>query len=133
MPNLQILKFVAETTMDFLTGLLVAAIGGMFGIVAAILTLRAEREKIRTEYAAEISVEIALKKFLSLNDLPYRSFAMIRHHIGGFEANELRQLLVRAGAVRFMASDQTELWALRERVPNEFKYSKWKLDTAPLV
>jgi hypothetical protein len=56
---------------------------------------------------------------------------MIRHHIGGFEANELRKLLVRAGAVRFMAADGTELWALASRVEADFKYSRWKHDEAP--
>ena len=96
------------------------------------MALRGEREKLRAEYAVEMSIESALKDFLSLNEFPYRSFEMIRHHIGGFEANELRQLLVRAGAVRFMAADKTELWALRERVSDEFKRSRWKLAKAPL-
>jgi len=57
---------------------------------------------------------------------------VIQHHIGGFESNELRKLLVRAGAVRFMAADGTELWALRERVLEDFKNSRWKRDQAPL-
>ena len=56
---------------------------------------------------------------------------MIRHHIGGFEANELRQLLVRAGAVRFMAADGTELWALRAHVSDAFKFGRWKHSETP--
>jgi hypothetical protein len=44
-----------------------------------------------------------------------RTFEEIEKRIGGFEANELRQILVRAGAVRFRSRDGTELWGLLER------------------
>jgi hypothetical protein len=44
-----------------------------------------------------------------------RSFKLIRHHIGGFTDNQLRQILVRAGAVRFRHKDTSaELWGLLE-------------------
>ena len=93
--------------------------------------LTTQREKLKAEYATEASVETALEHMLSLYELPYRSFPMIRHHIGGFESNELRRLLVRAGAVRFMAADGTELWALAARVERDFKYSRWKHPDSP--
>ena len=73
--------------------------------------LRAQKARLETEFATEESAEAAIRHLLELHHLPYRSFPMIRHHIGGFEANELRRLLVRAGAVRFMAADGTGLWA----------------------
>jgi hypothetical protein len=34
---------------------------------------------------------------------------------GGFSDDDLRQLLVRAGALRFEGSNGDELWGLRER------------------
>jgi len=80
----------------------------------------------------EVSVEAALRHFLEIYHLPYRSFPMIRHHIGGFESNELRKLLVRTGAVRFMAADGTELWALRDKVADDFKLSRWKHKDSPV-
>jgi hypothetical protein len=85
--------------------------------------MEAQRAKLKAEFATETSAEIAIRHLLELHHLPYRSFPMIRHHLGGFEANELRKLLVRAGAVRFMAADSTELWALRDRVQEDYKNS----------
>ena len=93
--------------------------------------LVAQRAQLQTEHAIELSVEKALQHMLSIYELPYRSFQMIRHHIGGFDANELRRLLVRAGAVRFMAADGAELWALVSQVEDDFKYGRWKLTESP--
>lgn len=93
--------------------------------------LEAQRAKLQTEHATELSVEKALQQMLSIYELSYRSFQMIRHHIGGFEANELRKLLVRAGAVRFMAADGAEIWALISQVESDFKYGRWKHAESP--
>lgn len=94
--------------------------------------LVAERQALFAEFGTEQSVETALSHYLGISELPYRSFPMIRHHLGGFESNELRRLLVRAGAVRFMAADGTELWALRDRVAEDYSRSRWKHPDAPL-
>lgn len=94
--------------------------------------LAAERQALLAEFGTEQSVEAALSHYLGISKLPYRSFPMIRHHLGGFESNELRQLLVRAGAVRFMAADGTELWALRDRVAEDYRRSRWKHPDSPL-
>ncbi|WP_171132522.1 hypothetical protein [Ruegeria sp. HKCCA5014] len=123
------------------------------GVFTTLLSLRSERRKVRdelefertkfeeeiasqraalkAEFGTEQSAEAAIRHFLDIYELPYRSFPMIRHYIGGFENNELRRLLVRAGAVRFMAQDGTELWALRDRVADHFKHGRWKHPEAP--
>lgn len=45
-----------------------------------------------------------------------RSFDAIQHHIAGFADNDPRQILVRAGALRFTRpSDGKEMWGLLER------------------
>ena len=114
-------------------------IGGWSHIISAVRNgrkkfeegLASQREKLRAEYATETSVEKALQHMLSIHELPYRSFPMIRHQIGGFQPNELRKLLVRSRAVRFMAADGTELWALVSRVEEDFKYSRWKHPESP--
>ena len=44
-----------------------------------------------------------------------RSFEEIKKRLGGFEDDELRKILVRSGAVKFVASDGKELWGLLSR------------------
>ena len=66
--------------------------------------------KMRTEYQAEEVV----KMFLEDPRWEQRSFSQIKHHVGGFEDNELRQILVRAGALRFGKSGE-ERWGLISR------------------
>lgn len=45
-----------------------------------------------------------------------RSFSIIKAKLGGFEDNQLRQILVQAGAIRFKReSDGIEFWGLLDR------------------
>ena len=108
-----------------------AIVAALASLAVSILATRSQWARLQTEFATERSAEFAIRHLLQLDQLPYRSFQMIRHHIGGFEANELRRLLVRAGAVRFMAADGTELWALRERVKEDYQRSRWKHPESP--
>lgn len=109
-----------------------AVIGAAASICVSLLANWVIWARYRAEFATELSVEAAIRHFLSLHHLRYRSFPMIRHHLGGFSSNELRRSLVRAGAVRFMAADGTELWALRSRVKRDFQESQWKHPESPL-
>ena len=93
--------------------------------------LKAQLARLEAEFATQTSVETALRHLLEIPELRYRSFPRIQHHIGGFESNELRRSLVRAGAVRFIAEDGTEMWALRERVPEQFRLSAWRVAGSP--
>jgi len=130
-----------------------AFVGVLGGVLTTLLSLRSERRRVRdqltferkkfeeeitsqraalqAEFGTEESAEAAIKHFLDIQDLPYRSFPMIQHHIGGFGSNDLRQLLVRSGAVRFMAQDGTEMWALWKNVPDQFKAGRRRLSEAP--
>jgi hypothetical protein len=93
--------------------------------------VRDRQARLEAEFATELSAETAIRRLLEIHHLRYRSFDIIRHHIGGFDSNALRQMLVRAGAVRFSAADGTEIWALRERVAEDFRLSRWKHPQAP--
>ena len=74
-----------------------------------------DREKIRTEYMAEEVV----KRLLETTGWDKRSFKAIKKRLGGFENDELRKILVRAGAVRFETSDKNdELWGLLSKNKN---------------
>lgn len=58
--------------------------------------------------------ESAIVRLLKHPRWAKRSFKQISARLGGFEDNELRRLLVRAGAVRF-SKDGVEYWGLVER------------------
>jgi hypothetical protein len=59
--------------------------------------------------------EAAVRQLLLTPRWTMRSFDEIEKKLGGFDGDELRKLLVRAGAIRFEGRDATEYWGLRER------------------
>lgn len=83
--------------------------------------LELQAEKLRTELRTEFMAEEAIKQLLNHPRWErQRSFAAIKDRIGGFDDDELRKLLVRAGAVKFKRRDDgAELWGLRERNEGE--------------
>ncbi len=113
-----------------MTAVLSAVIAGLVAIIVSLLTSRAEsrnqakqlrheielqeqrlKAELRTEYMAEEAINQLLRKAE-----PKRTFKAIAARVGGFTDEELRRLLVRAGALRFQkTSNGTELWGLRER------------------
>ena len=46
-------------------------------------------------------------------------FSLVRHHLGGFSDDELRQALVRAKAVRFADNNMVEHWCLLGRLSKD--------------
>lgn len=77
-----------------------------------------DREKVRTEFMAE---QVA-KQLLEFKGWKQRSFKEIKGKLGGFEDNELRKILIRAGAVKFKRrEDSEELWGLLSKNKEELK------------
>ncbi len=74
--------------------------------------LKIKQEEFKTEYMAESTV----KHFLSHKSYTDRSFEILKKHLGGFEDEELRKILVRAGAIRNYREDGTEWWRLLSRM-----------------
>lgn len=74
--------------------------------------LKLSREQHRTEFMAEETARALLshKAFID------RSFETLRRHLGGFEDDELRKILVRAGAMRIYREDGSEWWRLVSRM-----------------
>jgi predicted Holliday junction resolvase-like endonuclease len=70
-----------------------------------------DRERIRTEFMAEG----VAKQLLNAEKWKQRSFEAIQRRLGGFQPDELRKILVRAGAVKFEGKAGEELWGLLER------------------
>ena len=101
---------------SMLSALLGAMVGG--GISYALNRqqfanqLHLAREQHRTEFMAEQTARV----FLSHRGFTDRSFETLRRHLGGFEDDELRKILVRAGAMRVYRDDGSEWWRLLSRM-----------------
>ncbi len=85
--------------------------------------LRAQAERLRTEFRTEFMAEQAIHSLLS-EGFPKRSFAAIKKRLRGFDDNELRKLLIRAGAVCFEGQAGKELWGLQDRTKNDLEDDK---------
>lgn len=73
-------------------------------------------EEIKTEYMAERTA----KKYLENPDHKKRSFSLLKARLGGFDDDDLRKILVRAGAVKFITRREgrkIEWWGLLEKNP----------------
>ena len=104
-----------NTSIHIVGGLLTSAIVPI--VVAALTSVLAfaiQERKLRAELRTEFMAEAAAKHLLSSPDWRKRSFDAIKQRLGGFTDDELRKILVRAGAVRFEGRD-AELWGLVER------------------
>jgi hypothetical protein len=97
-----------------------AVIAGVVSIVTAvissIITFRVSEKKHEREYKLDYSVEEIVLKFLNHPKWRFRTFKTIKYHIAGFEDNELRQILLRVGAIRFEDGEGAEIWGLFERI-----------------
>ena len=112
--------------MEFLETLAVSLISGS---LAGYVTYRVQERKLQKEYQLHDSAERVARSLLSDTRWPLRSFNVIRHHLGGFEDNELRKILVRCGAIRFMSKNGSELWGLVER--NKERLGVTRVDSDP--
>jgi hypothetical protein len=73
--------------------------------------LKLAREAHRTEFMAEETA----RALLSHKGFTDRSFEALQRALGGFEDDELRKILVRAGAMRVYRDDASEWWRLVSR------------------
>jgi hypothetical protein len=83
--------------------------------IAAFLTFLVQERKLRRDYRLEFMAENAARELLESKEWKKRSFTAIQARLGGFGDDELRKVLVRAGAVRFRDKDGKELWGLLKR------------------
>ena len=111
--------------------LIAAAIAGAVSLVTALLTVRATEMRLRAEFKLQFAAEQVVRELLLDTQWSLRSFEVIRQHIGGFGDDELRQVLVRAGAIRFEARSGAELWGLLSR--NRHRLGVVRIDEDPHV
>ena len=95
--------------------LVAAAVALVVSIVGAAATFKAQEARLRIELRTEFMAEAAIRRLLSSAQWKKRSFTAIKRRLGGFTDDELRRMLVRAGALQFEDGDGEELWGLLER------------------
>jgi len=99
-----------------LSALLGALVGGAISYALNrqqfVNQLRVLREQHKVEYMAETTA----RHFLSHKSYTDRSFETLRNHLGGFNDDDLRKILVRAGAIRVFREDGSEWWRLLARM-----------------
>jgi hypothetical protein len=84
------------------------------GALTAFVTVGVSERKLRREFVLEFAAERLAHELLKTR-WRLRSFELIKLHLGGFEDDNLRQILVKAGAIRFRSKSGFELWGLLER------------------
>ena len=99
--------------MSFLPA--ISALGGT--IVGGLISYFLQKQKnlhdlnlMREENKTEFMAETTVKHYLSHKGYTDRSFQTLKKAIGGFEDDELRKILVRAGAIRIFREDGSEWW-----------------------
>lgn len=116
---------------------------GLFGLIGVVVggliswwlqkdraseDLKIALEAIKTEHMAEKTVLYYLKH----KGYTDRSFKLLSKRLGGFEEDELRKILVRAGAVRYIRKDGSEWWRLLSRIDEVIEKQKIKeIDLGP--
>ena len=106
-----------ETAIFTLLGTLLGSlIGGGISYILQKQRYQHELKLKQEEYKTEFMAENTAKHFLSHKSYTDRSFDVLQKHLGGFEDDELRKILVRAGAVRTYREDGTEWWRLLLRM-----------------
>ncbi len=107
---------MSEILIPAIAGLVGILIGGVINYFIQKAQFQNELQKIREENKTEFQAEQTALHFLSHAQYTDRSFETLQKHLGGFEDNELRKILVRAGAVRTYRKDGKEWWRLLSRI-----------------
>lgn len=106
---------MSPETMAGLFGILGALLGGLISWWLqkdrASTDLRIALQAVKTEHMAETTA----RHFLQHKGYTDRSFELLRERLGGFDDDELRRILVRAGAIRYIRRDGSEFWRLLSR------------------
>ena len=84
-------------------------------LITSILAFLVQERKLRADLRTEFMAEEAVKRLLESPKWGKRSFDEIKKRLNGFEDDELRKILVRAGAVSFTGDNNRELWGLLTR------------------
>jgi hypothetical protein len=99
-----------------LSALLGAIVGGGISWLLNRQQLANQLRTLQEQHKVEFMAETTARHFLSHKGFTDRSFETLRNHLGGFGDDELRKILVRAGAIRVFREDGSEWWRLLSRM-----------------
>jgi hypothetical protein len=99
-----------------LSALLGALVGGGISYALNRQQFRNQLRILQEQNKAEFMAETTARHFLGHKSFTDRSFETLRNHLGGFGDDELRKILVRAGAIRIYREDGSEWWRLLSRM-----------------
>jgi hypothetical protein len=106
----------AASLWSTFSALLGAAVGGLISYLLNRQQMRNQLALLQQQHKTEFMAEDTARHFLGHKGYTDRSFEVLRKHLGGFEDDELRKILVRAGAVRTYREDGSEWWRLLSRM-----------------
>ena len=101
--------------------IIAAVVSLLVAVLSALVTMMIAEKSHRRQYKLAYKVEDLALKFLSHPNYRFRTFSTIKHHLAGFEDDELRKILVSVGALRFLDREGIEIWGLYERVMKELE------------
>ncbi|MBX3655484.1 MAG: hypothetical protein KF686_14975 [Ramlibacter sp.] len=99
-----------------LSALLGALVGGGISWLLNRQQLAHQLRMLREQHKTEFMAEETARHFLSHKSFTDRSFETLQKNLGGFADDELRKILVRAGAIRIYREDGSEWWRLLSRM-----------------
>lgn len=115
---------MTEILIPTLAALVGTAFGGLITYFTQRQQLRHDLQILKETYKTDFMAEETAKHFLSHRSHIDRSFDVLQKHLGGFEDNELRKILVRAGAIRAFREDGSEWWRLLSRMDEYIERKK---------
>lgn len=103
-----------------------AIVGGIISYFLQNIKHKQEMQKLFEANKTEFMAENTAHYFLSHKMHIERSFATLKQHLGGFDDNELRRILVRAGAIRVYrdGNEEDEWWRLLSRMDEYIERKK---------
>lgn len=115
-------------TETIIISLSAAVTGGLISFLLQNLKFKQELKLLKDEHKTLYTAETTAIHFLSHKKFTDRSFEMLKERLGGFEDDELRKILVRAGAVRFYRNEDPndEWWRLLSRMEEYIERKKQK-------
>jgi hypothetical protein len=83
--------------------------------VTAVVTFAVASRQLHRSFRLEFTSEHFAHELMKDPRFQLRSFELIKYHLAGFDDNELRKILVRAGGICFKSSEGNEMWGLLSR------------------
>jgi hypothetical protein len=106
------------------SALLGTLVGGSITYLLNRQQLQNQLQILREQHKTEFMAEDTVRHFLSHEKYTDRSFDTLKKHLGGFADDELRKILVRAGAIRVFRDDGSEWWRLLSRMDEYIQKAK---------